>query len=293
MSVTQRPATRDDLDAVLALWIDFDTAVRGFPDSDAADVTGDWDAPGFDLEKHTLLLEDGPEVVGYALVHETEVDSTVHPSRFGQGLEERLLGWIEGAVAPGTTVQHVVPSVLGDLPALFSGRGWQATTTYWRMRIDHDAPAVPPLWPERVVVRDLEPDRDARAVHALVQTAFADIGGEVERSFEQWSLGVLDPARFLAPLCLVAERDGELVGALVSQDLEDYGFVRQLAVPRALRGQGLGRALLLESFIRHRDRGLSQTQLGVNASNRTGATALYESVGMRVTEEFTRWEITV
>lgn len=297
MTVLDRPATRADLPGILAMWLQFDTVVRGFPDSDETDVTADWEAPGFDLERGTRVLVDDGEVIGYAVVAGSEVDATVAPSRFGQGLEERLVAWIESAAEPGTTVEHFVPVALPAFAQVLEGRDWAPTRTFWRMRIDHtpgpdgtDA-REQPSWPSGIAVRGMDVHRDAQAVHALVQTAFADIGSHHERSFEEWSTSMLDPKRFEPDLCRVALDGDEIVGACLSHDMSgDYGFVRQLAVTRSQRGRGLGRALLLESFDRHATRGLPQTQLGVDAANQTGATRLYESVGMRVSEQFTRWD---
>lgn len=294
MTLIERPATRADLAGVLALCLTFDVAVRGFPDSDESDILADWDVPGFDLGACTRLLEDDGQVVGYAVVSGSETDSVVRPSHTGQGLEARLIRWIETAADPGTTVTHSVPVVLPDLAAAFDSCGWRPTRTFWRMRIDHLSEPPPAQWPAGVGVRAFDVDRDARVAHQIVQVAFADIGGQHERSWQEWSVAMLDSKRYDPELYLVAEdseaEDG-VVGVLLSQDLSgDYGFVRQLAVPRAHRGRGLGRALLLEAFARHAARGLPQTQLGVDAANQTGATRLYESVGMRVSEEFTSWE---
>lgn len=293
MTILERPATRADLAAVLDLWLRFDVAVRGFPDSDETDVLGDWDVPGFDLDRQTLVLEDDGRVVGYAVVSGDETDSTVDPQLFGQGLEQRLLAWIESAADAGLRVHHYSPVQLDALQDAFAERGWEPSRRFWRMRIDHetaDAPLEAPTWPAGVTVRDVDRDADAELAHRLVQTAFADIGSHTERSFEEWSVAMLAPGRFDPSLSLVAESAGEVAGLCLAQDVGDYGFVRQLAVPRAHRGRGIGRALLLEAFRRHRDRGLPQTQLGVDSDNASGATRLYESVGMRVSEDFTRWE---
>ncbi len=127
-------------------------------------------------------------------------------------------------------------------------------------------------------------------MHALVETCFAEIGGQHPRTLEQWSAALLSPPRFDPALCLVARCGGDVVGAALSQDLADYGFVRQLAVTATMRGRGLGLALLHECFRRHAARGLPATVLGVDAANPTGALALYEKAGMRVVEQFTRWE---
>jgi ribosomal protein S18 acetylase RimI-like enzyme len=158
------------------------------------------------------------------------------------------------------------------------------------MRRELDTASPEPVWPGGVEVHDLVRPDDERPVHALVQRAFAEIGGEHERPFAQWAASLLDSDRFDPSLCLVATVSGEVVGTALGQQTPDYGFVRQLAVDRAHRGRGLALALLHESFRRHRDRGLPATVLGVDAGNPTGALALYEKAGMRVVEEFTRWE---
>ena len=88
----------------------------------------------------------------------------------------------------------------------------------------------------------------------------------------------------------MATVDGQVVGAALGKETPEHGFVRQLAVDRASRGRGLALALLHECFRRHRNRGLPASVLGVDAGNPTGALALYEKAGMRVVEQFTRWE---
>jgi ribosomal protein S18 acetylase RimI-like enzyme len=56
-------------------------------------------------------------------------------------------------------------------------------------------------------------------------------------------------------------------------------------VRRPWRGRGLGRALLLHTFAEFQRRGMNRISLGVDAENPTGATRLYESVGMIVEAE--------
>lgn len=301
MRIHDRPATRDDLAAVLDLWLRFDTTVRGFRDSDESDVLEDWDVPGFDLERQTLVLEHEGRLVGYAVVNGDEADSTVDPELFGRGLEQRLIAWVESAATPGTRVHHYSPVQLTALQDALAERQWHPGRRFWRMRIDHAGPEAAletPAWPAGVRVRDVDLAHDGETAYRLVQTAFVDIGSHTEQTWEQWSAAMLTSERVDPSLYLIAEDTtagtgsgaGEVVGVCLAQDVSDYGFVRQLAVPRAHRGRGIGRALLLEAFRRHRDRGLPQSQLGVDSSNASGATRLYESIGMRVSEDFTRWE---
>jgi ribosomal protein S18 acetylase RimI-like enzyme len=287
-TVDARPATRDDLEAVTALYVAYDTAVRGFVDTEPGDVLRDWDEPGFDLSAGTLVLEADGRVVAYAWRSGRETDSVVDLSLRDAGLEDRLLGWLE---AFGGPLEHYSPDADPPLGELFARRGWTPARRFWRMRRELDVPGPDPVWPDGVEVHELRRPDDERPVHALVQRCFAEIGGEHERPFEQWAAYLLDGDRFDPALCLVATVDGEVVGVALGEQLPEHGFVRQLAVDRAHRGRGLALALLHESFRRHRERGLPATVLGVDAGNPTGALALYEKAGMRVVEQFTRWEL--
>ncbi len=60
------------------------------------------------------------------------------------------------------------------------------------------------------------------------------------------------------------------------------GYVAALGVARPWRGKGLGRALLLRTFAEFYARGVPRVTLGVDAESPTGATKLYESVGMSI-----------
>jgi ribosomal protein S18 acetylase RimI-like enzyme len=70
----------------------------------------------------------------------------------------------------------------------------------------------------------------------------------------------------------------------------DMAWVNTLGVRRAWRNRGLGQALLLHSFGEFYRRGKRKAGLGVDATNLTGATRLYEKVGMRVYREFIQYE---
>lgn len=285
----ERPAAPDDVPALVELWRRFETATSGAAETDEAAVRGDWQVPGFDFQGCTRVLEDGGRIVGHALLLEDhDADSVVDPLRAGERLEDRLLSWLEGA---GRPLQHFWGAHDQDAVERFARRGWVVGRTAWRMRIELGAPTPAPVWPDGVTVRGMDPEGDRVVVHGIVQTAFEDVGdGHVRKDLDTWAAQMLAPDRFDADLYVVAEQAGEVVGACLAQRTEGFAFVRQLAVPRAHRGRGLARALLLESFRRHADHGLPATVLGVDAANATGATRLYESVGMRVVEEFTRWD---
>jgi mycothiol synthase len=258
--------------------------VRPTPTRRTSPPTGT--APG-STWRDTRVVERNGRVVGYAVLCGTEADSVVHPALRDQDLQARLLAWLE---AGGTALEHYSADVDPALSQLFVERGWTPARRFWRMRRELDGPTPAPVWPADVRVHAFERPADERPVHALVQTAFAEIGGQHARTLEQWSASLLDTARFDAALCPVVTVDAEVVAAALSQSVGDCGFVRQLAVVRSQRGRGLGLALLHECFSRHRDLGLPATVLGVDAANATGALDLYARAGMRAVEQFTRWE---
>ena len=281
-----RSATRDDLRAVVDLFCAYDVAFRGGVDTDETDFTDDWDSPGFDYATSTLVLEEDGRVVGFGTVVAEYADAMTLLHR--TELLPQLLDWVE---QHPVTLEHYVPDPDRDRNALMAERGWLPARRFWRMRRELDTASPDPVWPPAVTVRTFDRGQDARPVHELITTSFREIGGQHERTFQEWSGFLLDTERYDPELYLVAEADGALVGAALSQPIgEDYGFVRQLAVAPSQRGRGLGLALLHECFRRHAARGLPATVLGVDAGNPTGALRLYEKAGMRVVEEFTRWD---
>jgi ribosomal protein S18 acetylase RimI-like enzyme len=287
--VLTRPAAPSDVPALVELYCAYELALRGAPDTDASDVEGDFASPGLDLARDTLVVEDGGRLVGYAIGYgDGECDSVADPALPTAEVAERLLDWLE---ARPEHLEHYLPDTDTTRAALFTARGWAPQRTFWRMWRDLDGALPAPAWPAGVSVRDFDRERDAELAHRTITTAFGEIGGQHERTFAEWSAFLLDTPRYDASLYLVAESSGgELVGVALGQDVGEYGFVRQLAVPAAHRGRGIAMALLHECFRRHAARGLPATALGVDAGNPTGALALYEKAGMRVKEQFRRWE---
>ena len=68
------------------------------------------------------------------------------------------------------------------------------------------------------------------------------------------------------------------------------GWIRTLGVRRPWRKRGLGEALLYHSFGEFYRRGMKTIGLGVDAQNPTGATRLYQKVGMYAASEFLTYE---
>lgn len=91
-------------------------------------------------------------------------------------------------------------------------------------------------------------------------------------------------------LWLLAVEGDVPVGALTAGDWGGRGWVNEVGVRQGWRGRGIGAALLRRSFAEFSGRGLQQVMLNVDAENPTGATALYQRVGMRVVRAWDLWE---
>jgi len=140
------------------------------------------------------------------------------------------------------------------------------------------------------VIDEIDPANDLRAVHAIIAAAFMDGSGDHPEPFERWLEEQTSSPSYDPTLWLLA-RDGSVpVGALVARAADDGGWVDWLAVLASYRGRGVGAALLCRSFSCFAARGLRRVLLNVDAENVTGATAVYERVGMRVVNRWDLWE---
>ena len=277
-------------------------ASNGRPADETAEGVARWFAledldPANDM---FLALEEG-RIVGYADVSApgddagvVYVDLRALPGR--PRVIERLLGEVERRAhelgeararlrAPASEADE-------ECRAVLSRHGFRVVRSSFTMEIDLAQPGQEPVWPGGLTSRGFEPGEEQAVYDAYVE-AFADHWGFVPESFADWrtwNLGASDDTS----LWRLVEDDGEIAALCVSRpsrgEDEVLGWVSILAVRRPWRRRGLARALLLESFGLFRSIGRRRVGLGVDAENTTGALALYEGVGMRVTSRSDTWE---
>jgi mycothiol synthase len=298
--LTTRAPRPDDAQAVTDLVIACDIDEFGQPDFELDDLQTDWHMPGFDLEKDAVVVVEGERIVAYAaFIRNDYVDVYVHPEYRSRGIGKWLLEWSERRgverAAPGEEVRlgQVLTSNPDGAAKLLEERGYEPVRTYWRMSMPLDEAPPPPAWPEGVIVRTFDEERDSRSVYALVQDAFGDNERHTAESFEEWQAFMIDREAFEPGLWFMAEAKGEIVGCVLCPNYEDEGWIRQLAVSRDWRRRGLGTALLRQAMSELRRRGRREIALVVDSWNRTGAKELYERAGMTVAREHTRYEKTL
>lgn len=281
-----RPATLEDAAAVADVFRSVEEAVLGRHSGfDANEVLAWWH--GTNLATNTwVVAEDGDllAAAGGAVRGKRGVFAgAVRPSAQGRGLGSRLAGLAEDRLAAQGASRLHTWTVAGDVPAaeLFSGRGYREVRRFWEMAIELDSEPPAPLVPVETFRED-----DAPTFHAALEESFAGHWEHQAAPFEEWWELKRSAPDYDPTLWFVIRDGGEIVAvARNDPDRSGGGYIGALGVRAPWRGRGYGRALLLHSFREFRRRGVTRVALGVDAANATGATRLYESVGMDVALE--------
>ena len=89
--------------------------------------------------------------------------------------------------------------------------------------------------------------------------------------------------------CIVAEDDGQVIGAVWTRIMNDYGHVDDdtpsfaISLYREYRGQGIGTRMMKEMIALLREKGYKRTSLAVQKANY--AVRMYENTGFRTIDE--------
>jgi ribosomal protein S18 acetylase RimI-like enzyme len=291
---TLLPARPDDADAVAAILLADDLADTGASHFDADFVRDQWATPGFDLSTDAWIAvaADGTPV-GHTNVMpdgEARVKSwgVVHPEHRGLGIgsvlvaltERRARERLEGVRDP--VLHHAVSDTDHAGAALLRSRGYRGVRSFRHMQIDltgplQDAGAAP----AGIEIRGVDPERDLHAIHGIFVEAFRQEWGYRVVPFEEWSGLEVETPSYDPTLWHLATEGDRPVGAITGTVWGDRGWIGELGVLPPWRGRGIGSALLRRSFATFAARGLERVRLNVDAENPTGATRLYERVGMR------------
>jgi mycothiol synthase len=294
--VSARPVGADDFPAIAAFLAEDETHLFARPSRvGLSDITA-WFS-SVDLSHDTWLVEETGRIVALGWV-ETHDDrglavNIVHRDERGRGLGSMLLDRSEDRLrALGVARIHNI-TLAPDAAArtLLSDRGYREVRRFWEMTIElGDEPPPGPVLPEGLRIEPFVPEL-APAFHAALEEAFAEHWGHQPAPFEEWWQRQLAMPDHDSSLWFLVRADGEVVaGTRNDPERSGGGWIGALGVRPAWRGRGLAKALLLQSFREFHRRGKRRVGLGVDSENATGATKLYESVGMVVDTEQVVWE---
>ncbi len=311
---TARPATMADLEAAVGVMNAHSLALSGRAEHDIKAIEREWHTPGWNLETDTRVVfaPDG-QMAAYEEVWNVTTPKVrpflwgrVHPDHMNRGIGAHLVQWAEARLredidqAPeGTQIVIQTGFETNDQAAcaLMESQGYKVTRYFWRMEVEFDAPPPAPQWPEGITVRTIQPGEDEREGYRVARTAFRDHWGHLdvpfEEAYERWENMIIKADDYDRTLRFLAMDGDAIIGTSFCMprpfDNSDMGWVGTLGVLREYRGRGIAKALLLHSFGEFYRRGQKRVGLGVDAANPTGATKLYESVGMRATREFANY----
>jgi mycothiol synthase len=287
-----RAPTAEDAGAVAELLRATELADFGEAEADAGELAKDWET--FDLPRDAVIVCRGEEIAGYGYFFrrgavQAIIDVYVHPRHLGCGVGsflvdelERRAGDVE-RIGSGVATSNVVAR------RLLEKRGYRFVRRFWRMTIDLQRHPPPPEWPDGIVpTRYLA--RDEPAIWSAIEEAFHDHWEYRPEPFDEWRRRTVDRPGFDPTLLIVAKDGPEVVGVALAREQPRGGRIDTLAVRREWRRRGLARAILLEAFGEFHRRGDRTVILSVDSENLTGATALYEQAGMRVTREIDAFE---
>jgi GNAT superfamily N-acetyltransferase len=224
----------------------------------------------------------------------------IEPARLGQGIERAMLRWIEGRqreIAAGypdgcpKAFQRFISEKETALIALLESEGYTpARYTFSMVRPSLDDIPDFPL-PAGIELRPARPEH-YRLIWEADLEAFRDHWGVAtlsEADYEAWQadMVIFQPELWQIAWDVATDEIAGQVRTFIDWEGNKAkhrarGYTEFISVRRPWRRRGLARALIAESLRVQRMVGMTESELGVDSENLTGATRVYEDCGFRV-----------
>jgi mycothiol synthase len=284
--VNVRPLTDDDLPALAEFLAEDEARLNGRPSNISVADVREWTSRA-DLEHDSWLWDDdaGIAAVGWVqMQHDlaigiAAVGERAHASDIGRELVESTER--RGRELGAARMHQFALGVDTFARDLLTALGYVDVRHFYEMAIQlTERPDVDTAEVETFRVEDAE------AFYEALDAAFQDHWEHHSDGFESWWERQSSNPNFDPNVWFVIRGEGEVAAVARNEaNRNGGGYVGALGVRRAYRGRGYAKALLYHTFAEFWDRGLPRVTLGVDATNPTGATHLYESVGMHVEAE--------
>ncbi len=280
----------------------------------ADELRNDWQTPGFDLTSDSVMVfNEQDEFIAYGDVWGASEPFTriyswvrVHPNFRGVGLGTSLNKWASARAAQIATkapagLQVVLTSFVNrrDKAAveLLEDLSFLPVRYSWIMEIDLTRELEQYSIPEGFELRVVDKNEYAN-IYQLNRDSFKDHWGYIETPFEEgyrvFLNQMVDEPFYNPNFWYVIEHEGKQVGMVINSPScsygENYAWLHLVGVRREWRNLGLGKALILHSFNELKKAGCLFAGLSVDSQSLTGATRLYEGVGMETKEVYVRFE---
>jgi mycothiol synthase len=281
-----RPFSEADFEAITAFLREEEEHTLGRPSQIGPSDLREWTSRA-DLAENSWLFEEDGELraVGWAdFVDDLGVGiGVVRPRWKGTGLGVRLLERSEASARARGAARMQQFALGADTAAaeLMTSHGYRDVRHFFEMAIEQAEPPPPVDLPVEAVREE-----DVQAFHAALDEAFQDHWEHHSTPFDEWwGRHSSNPNLDLSVWFMI--RDGDEIAAVTRNEgnRNGGGYIGAIGVRRPWRGKGYAKALLLHSFRVFYERGMPRVTLGVDAENPTGATHLYERVGMHVEQE--------
>lgn len=219
-----------------------------------------------------------------------------------KGIGQTMLHWLEArlrslaeshAALETGLLELFVEEANTGLKAMVEKNGYKPVR-YIAQMVRRDLENIPdfPL-PEGVEVRSVLPEH-YRPIWEAHEEAFRDHWGYAVATEEDYQGWLADKSIFQPELWQIAwdlktnEIAGQVRTFINAAENEKYnrrrGYTEFISVRRPWRKRGLARALIVRSLRLQKELGMSESALGVDSENISGATRVYEDCGFRVTK---------